>query len=141
MRKTFLLYTALLCLLLPVLNNCSLFKPKFDPVGHQYAITIQKDALALMDRAEESFTLYREEVYRLMTRVERAYEHARPLYKNQKVTNIWDALRNPQGNRLGRFMQEWEKEDTLGDLYIKETKEMLAEDFKLLVEIEEGKEK
>jgi hypothetical protein len=141
MRKTFLRYIPLLCLLLLALSNCSLFKPKFDPVGHQYAITIQKDALALMDRAVESFSLYREEVYWLMTRVERAYEHARPLYKNDKVTAIWDALRNPQGNRLGRFMLEWEKEDTLGDIYIKEAKEMLDEDFKLLVEIEEGKKK
>ena len=73
-----------LCLLsvIPLLfHNCSVFKPNFDPVGHEYAVTIQKEALELIQKANESFSLHRDAVYRLMTRVEQAYENARPVTK------------------------------------------------------------
>ncbi len=129
------------CLLLLVLGNCSILKPRFDPVGHQNAVTLQKEALALMEKASGSFVPHAEAVYSLMTRVERAYEHARPRYKNSRVTGTWDALRNPLGNRLGRFMLEWEKEDVLDETYIKDSKKSVEEDFNLLVELEEGKKK
>ena len=94
-----------------------------------------------MEKAKTSFSLHREAVYRLMTRVERAYEHARPLYKNDRVTGIWDTLRDPRSNRLARFMQEWEIEDILDETYIAEAKKSIEEDFKLLIEIEESKKK
>ena len=130
----------LFCLIL-LTTNCSLFKPKFDPVGHQYAVTLQEEALALMNKANESFSLHSDAVYRLMTRVEKAYEHSRLLVRNDGVTGIWEVLRDPTSNRLGRFMWEWEKEDILDDQYIKETRKLVEENFKVLIEIEEGKKK
>lgn len=128
--------------LLPVLwGNCSMFKPKFDPVGHQYAVTIKQETLALMDKARESFTLHQAAVYLLMTRVERAYENARLKYKNDGITGIWDVMRSPEANRLARFMLDWEKEDILEVTYIEEAKKLLLENFDLLIKIEESKKK
>ena len=129
------------CVLFFLLNNCSILKPKYDPVAHQYAITIQKEALALMDKAIEPFSRHREAVYKLMTRVEKAYEHTRLLYRNDKVTSVWDVLRSIESNRLGQFMSEWEKEGILPPLYIEDTKKMVKENFKALIELEEGKKK
>ena len=142
MKKTTLRnvrFIPVICLLLFLLNNCSVLKPKFDPVGHQYAVTIQNEALTLMEKARESFSLHREAVYLLMTRVERAYEHARQKYKNKGVTGIWDVMRDPQANRLGRFMMDWEKEDILEDTYIKDAVKLVKENFDLLIKIEEKK--
>ena len=119
--------------------NCSIFKPKMDPVGLQYAVSIQQEALEVVAKARESFSLHREEVYRLMTRVERAYEHARPLYKNGGVTGIWDVMRDPLSNRLARFMAEWEKEDILDESYIKSALKWVKDDFDILIKIEEKK--
>jgi len=147
MRKTtlpfirFMRYLAVLPLLLCLWGGCSMLKARFDPVGQQYAVTIKEEALALMDKAGESFSLYRLDVYRLMTRVERAYEHARLKYKNEGVAGIWDVMRSLEGNRLARFMLDWEKEDILDDTYIKEAKKLLTESFNLLIKIEESKEK
>lgn len=140
MRKTILPFIPVLFLLLFVFGNCSLFKPKIDPVGKEYAVSIQTDALLLVAKAGESFSLHREAVYRLMTRVEQAYENARPRYKNNKVTGIWNVMRNPRANRLGRFMMDWEKEDVLDEEYIKQALEWVKKDFDLLIEIEEKKE-
>jgi hypothetical protein len=147
MRKTtlpfirFMRFLPVLPLLLCLWGGCSMLKPRYDPVGHQYAVTIKEEALALMDKAGESFSLYRHAVFRLMTRVERAYEHARLKYKNEGVTGIWDVMRSPEGNRLARFMLDWEKEDILDDTYIKEAKKLMKESFNLLVKIEESKKK
>lgn len=140
MRKTTLWLIPMLFLLLFASGNCSLFKPKIDPVGKEYAVSIQMDAQALVEKAGESFSLHREAVYRLMTRVEQAYEHARPRYKNNKVTGIWNVMRNPGANRLGRFMLDWEKEDVLDEEYIKKALEWVKKDFDILIEIEEKKE-
>jgi hypothetical protein len=126
---------------LVMLVNCSMFKPRFDPVGHQYAVTIKQEALALLDRAGESFSLHQEDVYLLMTRVERAYENARVKYKNDGVTGIWDVMRSPEANRLARFMLDWEKEDILDKDYIADAKKLLQENFDLLIKIEENKKK
>ena len=144
MRNTnfrFMRFLPVLSLLLILLSNCSMFKPKFDPVGHQYAVTIKKEALALIDKAGESYSLHRDEVYLLMTRVERAYENARLKYKNDGVTGIWDVMRSPEANRLARFMLDWEKEDILDDTYREEAKKLLQENFDLLIKVEESKKK
>lgn len=139
MRKTTLPLLPMLCLLFLGLGNCSMFKPKFDPVGHEYAVSIKKEALALIAQAKESFSLHREAVYRLMTRVERAYENARSRYKNKGVTGIWNVMRSPGANRLGRFMAEWEKEDILGEEYVKSALVWVKDDFDLLIKLEEKK--
>jgi hypothetical protein len=134
-------FTPVLFLLLILLSNCSMFKPKFDPVGHQYAVTIKKEALALIDKAGESYSLHRDAVYLLMTRVERAYENARLKYKNDGITGIWDVMRSPEANRLARFMLDWEKADILDAAYREEAKKLLQENFDLLIKIEESKKK
>jgi len=139
MRKPMLRFVPVLCLLFFFQANCSIFKPKMDPVGLQYAVGIQQEALELVAKAGESFSLHREEVYRLMTRVERAYEHARPLYKNDGVTGIWDVMRDPLANRLARFMAEWEKEDILDESYTKSALKWVKDDFDILIKIEEKK--
>jgi len=139
MRKPMLRFVPVLCLLFFFQANCSIFKPKMDPVGLQFAVSIQQEALELLAKAGESFSLHREEVYRLMTRVERAYEHARPLYKNDGVTGIWDVMRDPLSNRLARFMAEWEKEDILDEGYIKSALKWVKDDFDILIKIEEKK--
>jgi hypothetical protein len=147
MRKTdlpfirFMRYLTVLPLLLCLWGGCSMLKPRYDPVGHEYAITIKEKALALLDKAGESFSLHRDAVYQLMTSVERAYEHARVKYKNDGITGIWDVMRSPEANRLARFMLDWEKEDILDATYIQEAKKLLQENFDLLIKIEESKKK
>ncbi|HLP59197.1 MAG TPA: hypothetical protein VK186_10225 [Candidatus Deferrimicrobium sp.] len=132
---------AALSLLLFLLCNCTLLKPKFDPVAYQYAVILQKEALALMDKAREPFSQHSDEVYRLMTQVENAYEYSRLQFNNARVTSVWEMLRSPGGNQLGQFMLNWHKEDILPVSYIKDIKESVIESFKVLLELEKGKKK
>lgn len=130
-----------LILLLLVQLNCFWVKAKYDPEGHQNAVTLQQQALVLMAKAGESFYKYREQVHNLMSKVEAAYDHARMIGKNDAVTGIWNVLRDPRSNRLGYFMAEWEAEGIMTEKKISTYKKWIEDDFKLLTELEEKKKK
>lgn len=121
--------------------GCSLLKPGFDPEGYQFAVTVRDDSSILIKKARESYEKYKDEVYRLMTRVEQAYEHARMMGKNDAVTGLWNQMRDLQGNRLGRFMEEWESEGILDDATITKYSAWIADDLKTLIDIENKKKK
>lgn len=144
MRKSFFPYIlpcAAILVSTLLMGSCFWVKAKYNPIGLQYAVTVQTEAPLLMGKATESFYLCKKEVYQLMSTVEEAYENAKILTKNQAITGIWDILRNPDGNRLGKFMKMWEKEGKLDKktvaLYIK----WVNDDLKTLVEKEKKKGK
>lgn len=124
-------------------GGCFWKKAKYDPEGRQSAVTLLKESLALMDKAakKESYEKNNRDIYRLMSDVEAAYEHARTFSKNDAVIGIWNTLRDPNGNRLGKFMEDWKKYDRLDPEIITAYKTWVEEDFKLIIQIEEGKKK
>jgi hypothetical protein len=91
--------------------------------------------------AGQSYYLYGEKVYRLMSPVEAAYEHARGQRKNNVITGLWDLMRNPQGNRLGGFMTEWRREGRLSAQRIETVKKWVEEDFETIIKLEKTKSK
>jgi hypothetical protein len=132
----------LLFIIIAVLSgSCFWKKAKIDPEGLQNAVILKEKALELMDKAGESYYKYRQDVYGLMSAVERAYEHARQQRKNDVIIGTWDRLRNPGGDRLAGFMEEWKKEDKLDADTINTFKEWVTKEFDGLKELEEAKKK
>ncbi|MCP5049035.1 MAG: hypothetical protein GY940_17830 [bacterium] len=143
-KSTYLLLLSILPVLLFLIGGCFWLKTKFDPQGHEYAVTLQKNAMTLIAKAGtgEPFSQYKEDVYSLMSGVEEAYEHARTMGKNGSVTGTWDLLRNPQGNRLAKFMDNWKLEGILKDKeYIDNSKKWIDDEFKLIIQLEQEKKK
>ena len=124
-----------------MITGCFWVKAKLDPMGQELALTIQKQTPGLMDKAANSFYQYRNDVYKLMTLVEEAYENARTLRKNDSITGMWNVLRSPNGNRLGKFMKMWEWEGKLDQDTIKTYKEWVMKDIDAIVKLEEEKKK
>lgn len=124
-----------------LLADCFWVKARYDPQGLQYAVTIQKEALELLGKADEPYYHHKEQVYRLLSLVESAYDHVRVRTKNQPVTDAWEVQRSPYANRLSHFMEEWKIEGILTEKKITTYKKWLNDDFKLLIQLEEKKKK
>jgi hypothetical protein len=141
-RRKSLNYTLVILVWLLCFNSCSMFKKaSYDPDGHQYASTLQEKTPLLIDKAINSFYKHKQEALDLMTIVEKAYEYAREQKKNETIAGIWDALRDPKGNRLGKFVHLWQLEGKLSKEIIAAHKKWISADIKLLVELEEAKKK
>lgn len=131
-------------LMLFMSSGCALlkmFKPGYDPVGLQNVLFVKAESQELLTTAakEESFSPYRDRVYRLMTGVERAYEHARSRPKNSAVTASWDLIRNPRGESLAGFMALWEREDILTSKIVDGYKESIIQLCDTIEQVERKK--
>jgi hypothetical protein len=116
-------------------------KAKYNPEGFQNAVTLKKEALELMAKAGESYYVHRQEVFDLMSAVEKAYEASRKLKRNDSVIAAWNVMRDPKQNRLGGFMEKWRIEDKIEPETIKTMIEWVGKDFDILIKIEEEKKK
>jgi hypothetical protein len=122
-------------------SSCFWKKAQYDPLGEQYAVTVKEEALSLMEKAVNPFFQYKKAIYRLMTKVEYAFENARALKKNETITGIWNLLRDPRGNRLGKFMKKWEIEGQLDPTTIETYTKWVGKEFETICNLEEGKKK
>ena len=94
-----------------------------------------------MDRATEPFDDHRQAVETLKLDVEKAYEYAKGLPKNQVVTKQWTIIKDPARNSLGGFLRRWESKTTLKKEFIQEAKGIVSDGFDTVIELESGKRK
>ncbi|MCU1801948.1 hypothetical protein CUU56_10890 [Pectobacterium parvum] len=138
MNNARVLFVSFLCLLL---ISCSTISP-FNQRAYEQAVTIKVDALALMDKAAtEPFGENQHEVILLKIQVEKAYEYARGLPKNEIVTKQWEIIKNPSSNSLGGFLVYWERNNTLSKTFVTEVKGVISNGFDQVIELESGKVK
>ncbi|WP_205553013.1 hypothetical protein [Pectobacterium brasiliense] len=105
-------------------------------------MTIKVDALALIDKAlTEPFEENRHEVVLLKIQVEKAYEYARGLPKNEIVTKQWEIIKNPNRNSLGGFLAYWERNNSLSKTFVTDMKGVISNGFDQVIELESGKVK
>ncbi|KFF72305.1 hypothetical protein IW01_04350 [Pectobacterium brasiliense] len=123
------------------LLSCSTISP-FNQRAYEQAVTIKVDALALIDKAlTEAYEENRHEVVLLKIQVEKAYEYARGLPKNEIVTKQWEIIKNPNRNSLGGFLAYWERNNTLSKTFVTDMKEVISNGFDQVIELESGKVK
>ncbi|WP_199688827.1 hypothetical protein [Pectobacterium carotovorum] len=126
------------CLFLLSCSTISLFNQR----AYEQAVTIKVDALALIDKAlTEPYEENRHEVVLLKIQVEKAYEYARGLPKNEIVTKQWEIIKNPNRNSLGGFLAYWERNNTLSKTFVTDMKEVISNGFDQVIELESGKVK
>ncbi|MEI7234035.1 hypothetical protein WCT82_08925 [Pectobacterium carotovorum] len=105
-------------------------------------MTIKVDALALIDKATtEKFEENQSEVLLLKEQVEKAYEYAKGLPKNEIVTKQWEIIKNPSRNSLGGFLAYWERNKTLSKVFVTDMKGIISDGFDQVIELESGKVK
>ncbi|MGD2087418.1 MAG: hypothetical protein PVH61_14635 [Candidatus Aminicenantes bacterium] len=137
-----------LTLVLPVitgiiiyLSQCGGLIAGFDPIALENATSLKKEALDLMDKANEPYDRHQQEINALETKLEQAYQYAKEKPKNTHTASQWEILKDPGKNLLGGFIKHWQEKSQLSTTFIEEAKKVIADAFATIIALESGKSK
>jgi len=137
LRRTLTLPPLLACLLI---SACSTIAT-FDQVAYDKATGAKAEALALMDKATDSYSAHVKEIEAVSLTMDKAYEYDRGRMLNAITVQQWQILRDPDRNLFGGFLRRWREKGSLRPDYIAEKKPDIAEAFDQITGLEIGKRK
>jgi len=134
---------ALAGLLLTVLflAGCPRHIAPYRPEAYDKATSLKVEALNLMDKATEPYAQHQAAAQTLRLNLEKAYEDAKGIPKNELAAQMWEILKNPNGNLLGGFLAMWQKKSVLKKPLIDEKKAQVSDAFDKIIALEIGKSK
>lgn len=113
----------------------------FDQVAYDKATGAKAEALALMDKATDSYGAHLKEIEAVSLTIDKAYEYDRGRALNTVTVQQWEVLRDPHRNLFGGFLRRWHDKGSLKVDYITEKKPDIAEAFDQITGLEIGKRK
>src|SRR6267378_3355215 len=113
----------------------------FDQVAYDKATGAKAEALALMDKATDSYSAHVKEIEAVSLTIDKAYEYDRGRALNTVTVQLWQILRDPDRNLFGGFLRRWREKGSLRPDYIAEKKPDIAEAFDQITGLEIGKRK
>ena len=137
LRRTLTLPPLLVCLFI---SACSTIAT-FDQVAYDKATGAKAEALALMDKAIDSYSAHLKEIEAVSLTIDKAYEYDRGRALNTITVQQWQILRDPNRNLFGGFLRRWRDKGSLKPDYIAEKKPDIAEAFDQITGLEIGKRK
>jgi hypothetical protein len=120
------------------LSSCSAIS-LFDQYAYTQTTSLKVDALAIMDKATESYASHETEVEAVRLKMEKAYEYENHRAKNLITAKLWDILKSPDKNLYGGFVKRWKNESTLNAEFVKQAKGQISEAFDIIAELESQK--
>lgn len=133
----------LLFLVIPVIvwTGCTSSIALYSPVAYEQAVSLKVDALALMDKATESYADHQAGVEALLHQILIAQEYAKGRPKNEISVRQWEILMDPGKGLLGDVLARWKAEGSLNSVYLTEKKPYIAAAFDQIIGLESGKVK
>lgn len=121
-----------------LLAACNTIAP-YNQAAYAQAVSAKVDSLVLMDKATGYYSAHAREIAALRIQLRKAYEYeaGRPL--NGDTTDEWLILLDPDGDLLGGFLAEWEKDGPLLPTYVADKKDRIAKAFDIIIQTESGK--
>jgi hypothetical protein len=129
---------ALLVLALVVAAACGTISP-YNPVAYQNAVSLKVDSLNLLEKATTPYDGHKGEVESLQRELEKAYEYAKGLPKNEVSTKQWATLRDSSGALIGGVLRKWKVEGTLSETFVQEVGPLISKGFDQVIELETKK--
>ena len=112
---------------------------KFDQYAYTQATSLKVDALSVMGKASESYTLHQQDVQQVKTALDKMYEYEKNRPKNTITEKMWSVLTDSTGHLYGGFVKRWQKEDKLDTAFIRISKELVGQSFVQISGLESGK--
>jgi hypothetical protein len=135
LRRTLTLPPLLVCLLI---SACSTIAT-FDQVAYEHATSAKVDALALMDKATDSFSAHAREVETVNLTLSKAYEYDKGRPLNAITLKQWDLLLSPDHDLFGGFLRDWKRKGQFKPVAVSERKTQVADGFDQIIGLESGK--
>jgi hypothetical protein len=133
-----ILALSLLCCSTMLFTACETIS-LFDSTAAQKATELKASALALMDQASGSYATHRSEAETVKLLATTAYDYAKSRSKNQESIQQWAILVDPNRNSLVGFIDRWEKEGKLSQVFVHEAKAEFAKAMDAIIDLETGK--
>ena len=124
-----------------ILSSCANLQAVYDEHAYQQAVSLKVEALDIMDKATTPFSNHKDQITDLKKELAKAYEYAKGRPNNQEMTRQWEIMKNPERNLLAGFLHRWEQEGSLSAGFVEEARELVAESFTKIIELESGKRK
>jgi hypothetical protein len=127
-------------LMLLFLVGCPRHIAPYRPEAYEKATSLKVEALNLMDKATEPYAQHQAAAETLRLNLEKAYEDAKGIPQNELAAQMWEILKDPNGNLLGGFLGKWQK-SVLKKPFIDEKKAQVSDAFDKIIALEIGKSK
>ena len=114
---------------------------EFNQVALDKTISVKKDALNLISKANENYVNHRSEIDSLKANVENAYQFSKSINNNSESVAQWEIIRDPQRSSLFGLLERWKNKNTLSDTFISQVKILIAFDFNIIIDLENNKKK
>ncbi|HEU4554382.1 MAG TPA: hypothetical protein VFS25_16160 [Chitinophaga sp.] len=137
--KTVKLSYAALIVLLCCFSFCSPLISRYNEYAYQQTTALKVDALQVMDMAADSFTLHKDDLSALQTKIDKAYEYEIHRPNNKTTIEMWQLLRSPDQHLLGGYFKYWQQHMVLNRDFIEEAKVQVGAAFDKIAELESGK--
>jgi hypothetical protein len=129
----------LLFLIALMVLSCNPLMSTFDQTAYSQVTSLKVDALDLMDKSVEDYSLHGAEIKALQLRISKAVEYDKHRPNNAITNKMWDILNDPSGHLLGGFFVKWKQDGKEGDAYLREKKKQIADSFDQIAELESKK--
>jgi hypothetical protein len=134
------------------LTGCPTIAP-YNQKSYELTTSTKAEALAVLDKASDPYNTHIKEVEKLRLEVEKAYEYANGIPKNEVVVGMWNEIRgyvyrvdkkqwvaNDNGN-LYSTLELWKRKKILNASAVDEKKKQIASSFDQIIGLEGGKNK
>lgn len=113
----------------------------FNQRAYEQNISIKVESIALMNKADQPYSNFIEEIEKLKLDIEKAYEYAKGLPNNDETVAQWEIIKDPERNSIIGFLKRWEEENTLNRAFIDNSIKLISEHLDQVIELESGKRK
>jgi hypothetical protein len=107
--------------------------------AYQQATALKAEALSLMDKATDQYSLHKDEVETIRVEMEKAYDFAKDRSHNELSAKQWEIVRNPDRNSLAGFLKRWEAAGALSATFVSDAKKVVSDQLDRISEFERGK--
>jgi len=116
--------------------SCSKFMATFDQAAYSQVTALKVDALALMDKSSEDYTLHITDVKAFQLELDKAIEYDKLRPNNDLTNKEWAVLIDPSQGLLGDFLAKWSKDGKLGAAYIADKKKQIGDSIDQIAGLE-----
>jgi hypothetical protein len=113
----------------------------FNQLALDRSLSIKTDALNLISKAADNYSLHQSEIDSLKLNVENAYQYSKTIPNNKETIAQWEIIRDPNRSSLFGLLERWKNKTTLSDTFISEVKILIASDFNTIIDFENNKRK
>ncbi|WP_217605398.1 hypothetical protein [Chitinophaga sp. GbtcB8] len=128
-----------LLVLLSCFSFCSPLISRYNEYAYQQTTALKVDVLKAMDLGTDSFSLHKETLSELQTKIDKVYEYEVHRPNNKITLEMWNAMKDPGKHLLGGYFKYWQDHAVLSKPFIEEAKIQVGAAFDKIAELESGK--